>query len=534
MNDRDIQRAVGALLDLAPLPPDEPGPSVARARHPRRSPAAIAAVAVAFASVSVGGLVAVAHRGTSSSVVAPTSTSTPTAPSSVPVRTALPTMLPSPASATPGTTSASTTSASTAPSGAPTATAEPADLPGWYLPRVVPDGWDLTQLQASVATRPVMPNADHNWYRFGADGSVGATLRAIATRVPPEAQSAVLSPPAATEVVVAGQPATAWDALGMGQAVSWLVDGVRYELYGRLTRDEVVAAANAVVTGTQPPSIELPAVKPDAGPLAGFAPLPLDRSVPDRAVSMTASYRRPGASVSFLDVSIYPNFDSLTLPTMVNPDGGGRIETVGAHTAVVSSHSDEYGTLTSISWLDHGFVVSVGGRPDEPTTLAFAASIERATLAEVRAAGDAITTAALALSVLDEADLADGRHVSVRTIDGRGAVALCFDAPRPRCRVSNNVDQPDAADAAFFDFGGSDRRTILGWRQGHGGPTIASVSPDVAAASTIDEVVAGAKGDFVRASFPPLRNAPGFAYGSPPDQRFYGLGDVALEAIIDA
>jgi len=216
-----------------------------------------------------------------------------------------------------------------------------------------------------------------------------------------------------------------------------------------------------------------------------------------------------------ISVAVRPNYDGDTLDSLAKATSE-RV-TIGTVTALLDDQgSDSHGTLQSATWLDSGMLISASTRIAREQLLSFIAGFRPAHADAVIRVGEQITEHTLTMAVLDQASLTDGTKLSVRT-DGRGATAICVEAPVQHCKreISESSLVGNSQGAIFASFIVNGEQFVYGWRAGNGQPILRASAQATGPASTtavINDIVGGAKGQFIEVRVPAGEPPPDIDY----------------------
>jgi hypothetical protein len=436
--DGEIRRILAEVGDAAGVPPrfDE---LAALAPDRRRSPgrrlvAASAAVVVAAAA----GVVA----------LRPESSETPSTPPAVAVSSASSdsTMVPS------------TMATSTAP--APSIAADV-----WFLPTVLPAGYELTDLSARTDPANPLGSDEQTWVRRGDDGR---TIVGWVTAQSTPGHAEVGDQPGAT---VHGQPAslTPFSDDGSSWTVSWFeLDASHLVQATDVSAEAAVAIAEASTVSDGFIDLES-ALSP-----RGYESLAPDTTpaTNQRDTVFLLALPTEGTGAIWADVtSPSRSLDHVAL------DENERRLVEGTEVSILTRPADARGPFTIVRFTRDGWLYNVTGRTELDTVLAFALALQPATAADASAAADAITERVRQLPERARATFADGTTVTARTLESLdGAIALCLEAPIIEChRVGTETTLAGRGEPQLYELFelAAGRRLIVGW-QAHGTPATTS------------------------------------------------------------
>lgn len=522
MNDQlDVllHDAIGEILDLAPPPPvhgtsstpqgvDDPLlPAAAVDRQPRSAVTAgagrrrvvLAAAVLVVAVAGAVGIVAVTarHRTALTPAASGVASSVESSPSSATDETD-PTDPPASADPLAGTT-------------------------GWYLPGYVPDGYELIQIHGDRGSRA--PMFGRNWVRL--DPITGAVTASLNTRALAPQPGEPFDIKQTRGLTVHGLPAQVQVQDSGAISVFWVEQGVFAQITAHgLDQADTEAAAEAVVVD---PSNADATFAPDAVPLGFGVPTP-DGSAPPGAVMMNLELSNGDGFVDG-SISIRPNYDGDTLDALaaaIPADAGGTSErrTFDGIDLLVtrSNFTDSHGTMRTVTRLDGGMVLTVIGRLDADQLAQVITGLQPATSADVVAAGHDITARTLEMPILDQATMADGTRLTVRT-DGRGATAVCVESPYEHCKrqLSESSIGGDVQATIVAVFDDASRTTVYWWSTSAEIPTLGPNDMGVSSptTATITDTVRTTAGTFVQVDVPTGETPPSFRlgpaeYGPPP------------------
>ena len=517
-DDLRIRAAIGNILNLAPTANDvRNGVFAIRDVRPNRSrqPYVLAAAVVLVA----GGIAAVAVRadraGRVSTATAPTEPSSPNASSETTVGRSL---------ATPMATTTGSSVTTTSPDPAPT---------GFYLPTYIPDGYDVTNVRASVRNEPA--EFGNGWLKR--DPFTGDFVGKLVVSVRPLMASETI-PPWQPNATVHGLAAATASSANVGAEVRWHETGAHIYLFGDgMTEAEVRQAAESIVVdGATFTAAFGPAGPPDGyveGPTSDRLARTGDPRTPSNIVEMSLGLaRRDGSPGGFISLSTSANTGGSTLDDLQV----GERRTVGnVERKVLTNQPDELGTFTAISWLDRDIIFSVTGRATPEEMLKFASGVQPTTQDQVIAFGKQITDQTLNMTMIGRAAFTDGLVVSVPT-NGRGAAGLCLEAPSKQCFRSITESSLAGGDqnAVFQLITVNGTRFVLGWHKGSLEPKLGPpITPTVSYSipiSPITQIVLTDMGHFMQIRLAPGEYPPSITYGS----ETYNVGGWPTPTIVDA
>jgi hypothetical protein len=295
---------------------------------------------------------------------------------------------------------------------------------------------------------------------------------------------------ATDDPTVHGQPADVFETNPGEWHVTWRESGLVLRVRaGGLDRVTVLQLAESSVVDVREPALRLRAA-PD-----GFESVNVAEP-PDDAPTTSYSWLPEAASAGlFVDVVARPNSGRHTLDTLQatsSVDGWEHTRIVldrgGADPLpawVATSPSNEFGRLTTITWIEGPYVLSVGGRVDLDQMREVAGGLVAASLPDVRALRTRVDAEALELPELDRVTTPSEVVVSVRTT-GTGANVVCVEAPFTRCRYTTSEsslvgDEQTAVVETFVVDAGT---FVVGWAEGEHVPRlvvdgVAGTMPDV-------------------------------------------------------
>ncbi len=358
----------------------------------------------------------------------------------------------------------------------PATTPVPADLDGLvWVPAVEPAGFRLTSVSVVRPTR-VFDRPATRYLRRGADGStVTAWVELVATLPRPddEAEGTGTDGDTATDgPTVHGQPADVFETNPGEWHVTWRESGLvlRVRAGGR-DRATVLQLAESSVVDVREPALRFRAA-PDGFEGVNVADLPDD--APTTSYSWLPEDSRPGM---FVTVVARPNTGRHTLDTLLatsSADGWehtriwldrGNADPLLAW--VATSPVNEFGRLTTITWIEGPYVLSVDGRVGLDQLREVAGGLVAASLPDARALRTRVDAEALELPELDRTTTPSAVIVSVRTT-GTGANVVCVEAPFTRCRYTSSESSlvGDEQTAVVETFTVDGARWVVGWAQG--------------------------------------------------------------------
>ncbi|MFT3851602.1 MAG: hypothetical protein QM733_02490 [Ilumatobacteraceae bacterium] len=407
----------------------------------------------------------------------------------------------------------------------PPAPADPlAGTTGWYLPGYVPDGYELIQVQGGRASRA--PMFGRRWVRL--DPATGAVTASLNTRALAPQPGEPFDVKQTRGLTVHGLPAQVQVQDSGAISVFWVEQGMFAQITTHgLDRADTLVAAEAVVVD---PSNADATFAPDAIPLGFDVPTP-DGSAPPGAVAMGVDLSN-GDGFATVSIGSRPNYDGDTLDTLaaaIPVESGLTTErrTFDGIDLLVSRSNvvDGHGTMRTATRLDSGMILTVTGRLGADEIAEVITGLQPASAADVLAAGRAVTARTLTMEALDQATMADGTRLTVRT-DGRGATAVCVEAPYEHCKrqlsESSLVGDVQATIVGVFDDAG--RTTVYWWSTSAEIPTLvpsSMIGASPTTTATITDTVRTAAGTFVQVDVPAGETPPSFRlgqaeYGPPP------------------
>lgn len=478
-----LRHTFGVVVPLIERTGCRPSDGAARAARgrTRRAPVAVACSVIVALGVA-GGIAMVARDGAGTTAPDAGSLATPIA-SVEPAASAVP---------------------------APGGRTDRADQVTWFLPTVLPEGYELTALKAELRVDGT-PNPDiaggfevvggsvlperptQTWRRRGADGLTNEDTISIEAVVDgpasPPPTIAVMSP--GSMPIVDG--ATAGDATSAsgrlilapnttvggvdavivgppvrespGWTVNWAEEGIVFTLRATdgVSEDEALALAETATVEGGIVSLD-PAALPD-----GFEPVPPEPAAPqtvDRIEVVTFVVGAEGRTIQVrVNTPVLMSLDEIAI------DETERREIDGVEYSLFESSTSRF---VRVAWSDGERVFVAESDAPLDDVLAVASSTRAVTFAEAEAASAAITASTLALPVVATATLGDGTSVSVHgPADDIGVVGICVDTAdgdstdvagaEGRCiRPDRFIGQPaptGLAINAVFHLEG-DRRTI--------------------------------------------------------------------------
>jgi hypothetical protein len=183
----------------------------------------------------------------------------------------------------------------------------------------------------------------------------------------------------------------------------------------------------------------------------------------------------------FIDASARPNTGGHTLDTLqaisqqpawentrieLDRPGVGKVPAW-----VATSFENEFGSLTTITWIEGAFVLTVSGRADLEQLQAVAEGFAPADLDVAREFRQRVDTEALELPLLDEATTPSGAKISIHTT-GNGANVVCVQLPFRRCQYTTSEGSlvGDQQTAVVEPFSIDGRTWMIGWADGEHTP----------------------------------------------------------------
>jgi hypothetical protein len=448
LHEADIINALGDIMDTAPQAAERPtmrpatapmtgmfAEPLAELKRPRVSRLLVAAVLVAG---GVSGLALL--QGKSPTNLKPSESSTSAAPTTA-------------------------TSADPTVTTAPSPLAKLSAYTGWYFPSYIPDGFEITSIEAGIATANT--ETTQRWTRSDASGNVTAVLSASSSPAPPPEPTK----PPSYNTNVHGNGASVFDS-GEGIVVGWEEGGWGFSVRGlSLSETDVLSAAQASTVDVNTGAITLSAA-------GGFVRVE-SSPVPANTASLTIGLlRTDGALGGFLSFVTWPAegeaLQTLKTRLVQTYEAGVTIERIGPLDRVVRRQAaDEFGPITAVTWIQDGMFLEISGRATTEEVLKMAESVQAVAPERFVAEGRRITERLNARETIDRVTFADGTVVSLK---GRGDVpiGLCVEAPVATCRShSSEASLVGERPLGVFDtFEVNGRVLLLGWYSGADEPTV--------------------------------------------------------------
>lgn len=402
---------------------------------------------------------------------------------------------------------------------------------GFVLPSFVPDGLEITGLEAGRNSMWDNPFGATRWAQV-IDGSITKMLTVRAPRpIDPR------DPEIDSDDTVRGTAAEIWaqdDVLG----VSWNAEGHTHVATSTgLTEAEFLGAVEDLEIDSETSTVTLP----DGGRSLGLVHESQLGVVGDDVVTSVVAIADPARPHNtVLHAVATPNTFGVTVDGFTPEQPGWETRTVDGVDMRIRVHPADEGGGNEVRWVDHDVRYQVYGTTDTDTAIEFARGLTLTDAATFKAAvaelTDRATAEMMAWIELDRVTFDDGISATIRSrTEGSGADAICIEAPVEQC--SEQVSEASLADGysdnVFDTFDINGRNVVIGWQSTSeaerlGEPTIEpgdAVDPadglSLTTTATLDQLARGTTGRFLEIEVPA---------GERPPQLIFRSGDNVLHA----